>query len=86
MNIHTLLYIIHTHTHTHIYKMGFPDDSVNNLPAVQETWVQSQGWENALEEGMSTHSSILAWRTPMARGAWWTTDHEVAKSWTQLSD
>ena len=35
---------------------------VKNLPAVRETWVRSLGWENPLEKGMSTHSSILAWR------------------------
>ena len=33
---------------------------------MRETWVQSVGWENPLEEGMATHSSILAWRIPMA--------------------
>ena len=37
---------------------------VNNLPAVQETWVQSLGQEDPLEKGMATHSSILAWRIP----------------------
>ena len=37
---------------------------VKNLPAVQETWVQSLGWEDPLEKGKATHSSILAWRTP----------------------
>ena len=37
---------------------------VKNLPAVWETWVQSLGWEDPLEEGMATHSSILAWRIP----------------------
>ena len=38
---------------------------VKNLPAVQETWVLSRGWEDPLEEeGMATHSSILAWRIP----------------------
>ena len=42
---------------------------VKNLPAVQETWVQSLGWEDSLEEGMATHSNILAWRIPMDRGA-----------------
>ena len=41
---------------------------VKNLPAMQETWVQSLGWEDPLEEGMVTHSSILAWRIPMDRG------------------
>ena len=37
---------------------------VKNLPAVRETWVQSPGWKDSLEEGMATHSSILAWRIP----------------------
>ena len=37
---------------------------VKNPPAKQETWVQSQGWEDPLEEGMETHSSTLAWRSP----------------------
>ena len=45
--------------------MGFPGSSVvKNLPAVQETLVQSLGWEDTLEEGMATHSNILAWRIP----------------------
>ena len=35
---------------------------VKNLPAMQETWVQSLGWEDPLEKGKATHSSILAWR------------------------
>ena len=38
--------------------------TINNSPAVQETRVQSLGWEDPLEEGIATHSSILAWRTP----------------------
>ena len=37
---------------------------VKNLPAMQETWVQPLGWEDPLEKGMATHSSILAWRIP----------------------
>ena len=37
---------------------------VKNLPAMQETWVQSLGGEDPLEKGMATHSSILAWRIP----------------------
>ena len=41
---------------------------VKNLLAVWETWVLSLGWEDPLEEGMTTRSSILAWRTPMDRG------------------
>ena len=41
---------------------------VKNLPAMQETQVQSLGWEDPLKEGMATHSSILAWRIHMDRG------------------
>ena len=53
---------------------------VKNLSAMQETWVGSLGWEDPLEKGKATHSSILAWRIP------WTTVHGVAKSRTRLSD
>ena len=51
-----------------------------------ETWFQFLGWGDPLETGMATHSSILAWRIPMDRGAWRAAVHGVAKSWTQLSD
>ena len=45
--------------------MDFPGDSVGKeSPAVQETWVRSLGREDPLEEGMATHSSVLAWRIP----------------------
>ena len=45
--------------------LAFPGGSVGkNLPAMQETWVSSLGWENPLEKGTATHSSILAWRIP----------------------
>ena len=40
---------------------------VKNPPAMQDTWVRSLGWEDPLEEGMATHSSIVAWRIPMDR-------------------
>ena len=50
-----------------------------------ETWVQSLVWEDPLEEGMATHSSILAWRIPMDRGAWWAAAYGVAKSRTRLT-
>ena len=53
---------------------------VKNLPAMWETWVRSLGWEDPLEKGKATHSSILAWRIP------WTTVHGVAKSLTLLRD
>ena len=44
---------------------GFPSDlAVKNLTAIWETWVRSLGWEDSLEEGKATHSSILAWRIP----------------------
>ena len=65
--------------------MGFPSGSDSkNLPAVQETQVQSPGQIYPLEEEMATHSSLLAWR--MDREAWWATVHGVAKSGTRLSD
>ena len=60
--------------------------TVKNLPAMQETRVRSLGWEDPLEEGMATHSSILAWRILMDRGAWWATVHGVEKSQTGLSN
>ena len=43
-------------------------ETVENPPATQETWVQSLGWEDPLEEGMGTHSSTLAWRNPWTEG------------------
>ena len=59
---------------------------VKNLSAMREAWVRSLGWEDLLEEGMATHSSSLAWRIPMDRGAWRATVHGVTKSRTRLSD
>ena len=41
---------------------------VKNLPAIQEMWVRSLGWEDPLEEGMATHSSALAWKIPWTEG------------------
>ena len=57
---------------------------IKSLSAVWETQVQSLGQEDPLEKEMATHSSILAWRIPRDRGAWWATVHRVTKSWTQL--
>ena len=48
---------------------------VKNLPAVQEMWVRSLDWEDPLEEGMATHSSILAWKIP------WTEEPGGLQSW-----
>ena len=55
---------------------------VKKPPAMRETWVQSLGWEDLLEESMATQSKILAWRIPMDRGAWQVTVHGVAMSQT----
>ena len=51
-----------------------------------ETWVLLLNWEDALEEGMAAHSSILAWRIPLDRGVWQATDHGVTKSQIRLSN
>ena len=52
---------------------------VKDLPAMQETGVQFLGWEDLLEEGMATHSSILSWSIPMNKGAWRATIHRFVK-------
>ena len=78
----------HTCTHIlcrmlrHVASLGA--QTVKNPPAMWETWVQSLGWEDPLEEGMATYSGILAWRIPMDRGAWWAAIHGVEKSQTRL--
>ena len=48
---------------------------VKNLPVMREIWVQSLGWEDLLEQGKATHSSILAWRIP------WTEEPDGLQSW-----
>ena len=53
---------------------------VKNTPAMQESLVRSLGWEDPLEEGMATHSSILSWRIHMDRGAW----RAIAQRVTQI--
>jgi len=59
---------------------------VKNLPAMWETRVRSLDWEDPLEKGIATHSSILAWRILMDTGAWRAIVHGVAKNQTWLSD
>ena len=65
---------------------------VKNTPAMWETWVWSLDWEDPLEAGMATHTSILAWRIPMERGTWralgsqrvrhdWVTKHSTTQHW-----
>ena len=53
---------------------------VKNPPAMQESWVLSLCWEDSLDVGMATPSSILAWRIPTDRGAWRASIHGVAES------
>ena len=58
----------------------------NRLHCGRTGFDQSLGWEDPMEEGMATHSSILTWRIPTDRGAWWAAVHGAAKSRTQLND
>ena len=53
---------------------------VKNLPTMQEIWVGFLDWEDPLEKGMATHSSILAWKIPWMQRAWRAIAHEVAES------
>ena len=65
-----------------LYNKGFlVAQLVKNLSAMRDTWVQSLGWEDPLEEGMTTYSSIYL-ENPMDRGAWQATVHGVTNSWT----
>ena len=57
---------------------------VKHLPAMLETQIQSLGQEDSLEKEVATHSSVLAWKNPMDRGAWQAIIHRVVKSSTQL--
>ena len=59
--------------------------TAKNLPAMWETWVRSLGWKDPSKEGMANHPSILAWRTPVDRGAWQATVHGVTKFRTQCT-
>ena len=79
---------VHTHAHTHtcMCMASLVAQKVKNLPAMRETWVRSLGQEDPLEKGMVTHSSFLAWKNPIDRGAWQTTVHGVTKSGTWLSN
>ena len=56
-----------------------------NLFAMQKSWIQSLGWEDPLDKGMATHSSILTWEIP-GTGVWRATVHGVAKCQIQPSD
>ena len=65
-----------------LYGASLVAQRVKSLPAMWETQLQSLGWKDPLEKEMATHSSILAWKIPMEKGAWWATVHRVAKSLT----
>ena len=71
-------------------KCGLPQWLIGKEPSaaqeIQETCVPSLGQQDPLEESVATHSSILAWRIPIDRGAGQATVHWVTKSWTWLSD
>ena len=60
--------------------------SVNNLPEEKEIGVRSLGREDLLEKKMANHSSILAWKNPIDRGAWWAAVHRVTKRQARLSN
>ena len=67
------------HLFSHISCSGFPGGSVvKNLPKMQETLVQSLGWEDSLEKGMAIHSSIVAWRIPWIEGPWGREESDTA--------
>ena len=65
---------------TPVFLVFFCGSAGKEPPAMWETWVWSPGWEDTLEKGKTTHSSILAWRIP------WNTVHGVTRSQTQLSN
>ena len=78
-NVHLEIIYIYIYIHTWVSLVA---QMVKNPPAVLETWVQSLGWQDPLEEGMTIHSNIFA----MNRGAWWAAVHRVAKSRTRLGN
>ena len=96
INTHTCSRLTHictfTHSHTLLHTItrnhtaSLVAQVVKNPPTMRETWVQSLGWEDPLEESTTTHSSILAWRMSMGRWAWRATVHGVTKNRTRLSN
>ena len=67
----------------HKIRASLGTQQVKNPPAMRETEVRSLGREDPLEEGMASHSSVLAWRTPVDRGAWQAIVHRDAQSQTR---
>ena len=71
----------------YVYRVSLVAQMVKNLPAVQETQVQSLGWEDPLEKGTATQKlQYSGLENPMDKGAWRGTVHGVTKSQTRLSD
>jgi len=61
---------LHRYTHIINIRASLVAQMVKNLPAMQETWIQSLGWEDPLEKGMATHSQYSCLENSMDRGAW----------------
>ena len=64
--------------HLEAYGTSMVAQMVKNLPAMQETWFRSLGWEDPLEKGMATHSSVLAWKIP-----WTEEPGRLQSTWSQ---
>ena len=84
-SIHYIIQSVQLNSFSYIHS-SLVASTVKNLPAMRENWAWSLGWEDPLEEGMATHSSILAWRSTMDQGAWKATVHGFAKSRIWLSN
>ena len=69
LHIYVIITILILYYYIVVYYYIIVSQLVKNLSAMRETWVRSLGWDDPLEEDIATHSSILAWRTPMDRGA-----------------
>ena len=76
--------ILHTSNKCLVLKEFPRGSAVKNLPAKQESQVRSLGWEDPLEEGMATHSSIRAWRIPWTEEPGGLQSMGSQKSWTRL--
>ena len=73
-------------TKVHVIMASLVAQTVKNLPAMQETQVQSLGQEDTLEKAMASHSSILAWEIPLTEGSDGLQSEGLQKCWTQLCD
>ena len=73
---------VYIYIYIYIHIASLVTQMVKNPPPTRETWVRSLSKEDPLEKGMAIHSSILAWRIPMDRGAWWAIVHGVTKNQT----